>query len=326
MEFFNVMKGHENMEQYSIELNNVKKCYKINEGTFLKKSIKEINAISDIRLSIKKNETVGLIGLNGAGKSTLIKIILGILTPDSGDIEVFGRNPHKNRVDMMKNIGVVFGQRPQLRWDVSPYDSYKLNKEIYNIKFEKFEKTLNFLASELDIKDFWERPVRTLSLGQKMRADLVAALLHNPKVLILDEPTLGLDFISKRKILRLIKELKIDMSIIFTSHNLDDVYEVSDRVVLLNKGKIVFDKKTDDISEVLQYVSIEIILGNKLLEFDGHMFPNIKIKEITESRYVISNIQKKDMQRILKYLYKYNELVSFELRENTLEDILNGYA
>lgn len=314
------------MDQYSIELNNVKKCYKVNEGNFIKKKIKEITAISNIKLSIKKNETVGLIGLNGAGKSTLIKIILGILTPDDGDIKVFGENPHKKRVDIMKNIGVVFGQRPQLRWDVSPYDSYKLNKEIYNINLEEFEKNLNFLASELDIKNFWKRPVRTLSLGQKMRADLVAALLHSPKVLILDEPTLGLDFISKRKILELIKELKSEISIIFTSHNLDDVYEISDRVVLLNQGKIVFDKNTDDISEVLQYVSIEAVLANKFLKFDIQAFPNLKIKEITESNYVISNIQKKDIQRILEYLYKHNELVSFELKENTLEDILNAYV
>lgn len=314
------------MDQYSIELNNVKKCYKVNEGNFFKKNIKEITAISDINLSIKRNETVGLIGLNGAGKSTLIKIILGILTPDNGDIEVFGENPHKKRVDIMKNIGVVFGQRPQLRWDVSPYDSYKLNKEIYNINLEEFEKNLNFLASELDIKNFWKRPVRTLSLGQKMRADLVAALLHSPKVLILDEPTLGLDFISKRKILELINELKSEISIIFTSHNLDDVYEISDRVVLLNQGKIVFDKHTDDISEVLQYVSIEAVLANKFLKFDIQAFPNLKIKEITECNYVISNIQKKEIQRILEYLYKHNELVSFELKENTLEDILNAYV
>ena len=186
-------------------------------------------AVEDISFNIEKGEIVGYIGSNGAGKSTTIKMMTGILNPTKGECLVNGLNPSKNRRKNAKNIGVVFGQRTQLWWDLPLSESFTILKEIYNVSDEDYEKRMEFLNKVLELQDFFDKPVRTLSLGQRMRADLGAALLHNPKVLYLDEPTIGLDLIVKDNIRNAIKEIneKYQTTVILTTHDIEDIEELS---------------------------------------------------------------------------------------------------
>lgn len=201
-----------------ITTNNLSKKYKKiqSKGLFKKEYIESL-AVNNVSLSINKNEHVGLVGLNGSGKSTLIKMILGILSPSEGSVNTFGLNPIKYRQKNAMNIGIVFGQRSQLRWDLPPIDTLKLNKEIYQIPNNIFKKRLTKLTKLLDAESFLLQPVRTLSLGQRMKAEFMAALIHDPDLIILDEPTIGLDVITKNSIVRFLNTLT-DKTIIFTSH------------------------------------------------------------------------------------------------------------
>ncbi|ACZ01938.1 ABC transporter ATP-binding protein (plasmid) [Streptobacillus moniliformis] len=304
-----------------ISINNLNKVYKIKKGFFSRSEIKTIQALKNINLEIYKGQTVGLIGLNGAGKSTLIKIILGILVPTEGEIKVFDKEPFENRIENLYNIGVIFGQKTQLRWDLSPLDSYKLNKALYDIPGEKFETLLNKYSEILELNSFIDRPVRTLSLGQKMRADLLSALLHSPELLILDEATIGVDILSKNKILKLIEELKKDTTIIYTSHNLNEVYEISDRIIILNKGEIVLDKNKDDILNDIEYLSIKIYLKSPL-KYDSLKFREVKISKTNEYEYNFEFIRKDELKNFLDYIYLNNLIDYFEIKENNLEKIL----
>ena len=197
-----------------IEVQNLNKTFKVakrNAGigaavkSFFKPEYTTVQALQDISFSIDEGEIVGYIGPNGAGKSTTIKIISGILVPDNGNCTILGHTPWKNRVDHVKNIGVVFGQRSQLWWDVPVIDSYNLLKDIYKIPDKEFKNTLDLLTSTLHLSALLSVPVRQLSLGQRMRCEIGASLLHNPKILFLDEPTIGLDAVSKIAVRNFIK-------------------------------------------------------------------------------------------------------------------------
>lgn len=304
-----------------IEIDNLYKNYVIKKSIFDKSKNKTINALKDINLDVYENETIGLIGLNGAGKSTLIKTILGILKSDSGNIKVFDKDPFKHRIENLFNIGIIFGQKTQLRWDLSPFDSYKLNKAIYKIPDDKFHKLLKKYSEILELDSFINQPVRTLSLGQKMRADLVSSLLHSPDLLILDEATIGIDILSKNKIINLIKELKKETTIIYTSHNLNEIYEIADRIVILNKGKIVVDEKKENIIKDTEYLSLKLFL-NKPLIYEKDKFDNIEIDKINEYEYLFKFISKNKLKDFLDYLYNENDINFFEIYENNLEKIL----
>lgn len=212
---------------------------------------KKIVAVNNIDFSISKGEFVGLLGVNGAGKSTLIKMMTGIMIPSGGKVEVFGKDPFEHRLNNNYRIGAVFGQRCQLRWDISPLESYKLLKEIYNVPTELYQQRLEELVSVLKLETILNQPVRTLSLGQKMRAELVGAFLHNPEILFLDEPTLGLDVISKEAIIEFLKQCKEKRgtTIILTTHDLEDAQRLCDRVIIIDKGEMVMD---DDMENILQ--------------------------------------------------------------------------
>ncbi len=210
---------------------------------------KKIVAVNNINFSIFKGEFVGLLGVNGAGKSTLIKMMTGIMIPSGGKVEVFGKNPFEHRLKNNYRIGAVFGQRCQLRWDIAPLESYKLLKEIYNIPTELYQQRLEELVSVLKLETILNQPVRTLSLGQKMRAELVGAFLHNPELLFLDEPTLGLDVISKEAIIEFLKQCKEKRgtTIILTTHDLEDAQRLCDRVIVIDKGEMVMDDAMENI-------------------------------------------------------------------------------
>ncbi|MDO9027190.1 MAG: ATP-binding cassette domain-containing protein [bacterium] len=202
-----------------------------------------VNALDGIDFSLDQGELVGLIGPNGAGKSTTVKILSGIMVPDSGRVEVMGRIPWKERIESVRHIGVVFGQRTQLWWDLPVIESYQLLKDIYRIPDRQYKNHLDRSVELLDLKSLLDVPVRQLSLGQRMKCDLAAVLLHSPKILYLDEPTIGLDAVSKLAIRDIIGRINREqgVTVILTTHDMDDIETLCRRVIVINQGKIFMD-------------------------------------------------------------------------------------
>jgi len=200
-------------------------------------------ALDAISFKIKEGELVGYIGPNGAGKSTTVKILSGILVPDAGDVKMFGKTPWEHRIEIVRQIGVVFGQRTQLWWDLQVIESFELFKAIYSISEESYRHTLNILVDMLDLSELLHVPVRHLSLGQRMRCDLAASLLHSPKILFLDEPTIGLDAVNKLAVRDFIRHLnrQKNITVLLTTHDMDDIEALCNRVIVLNEGQIYFD-------------------------------------------------------------------------------------
>lgn len=213
-------------------------------------------AVDNISFHINEGEIVGYIGANGAGKSTTIKMMTGILVPTSGKCTVNGIVPYKERQRNAKQIGVVFGQRTQLWWDLPLTETFSILKEIYDVNEEDFKKRMNFFNEVLEINEFISSPVRTLSLGQRMRADLAAALINNPKILYLDEPTIGLDVIVKENIRKAIKEINKEFktTVILTTHDLSDIEELCNRIIIIDKGKAVYDGSIEEIKDKYGYM------------------------------------------------------------------------
>ena len=244
-----------------IHVENLKKHFKkaIKEPG-LKGSIKAlfkpeydvVKAVDGVSFDVEAGEIIGFIGPNGAGKSTVIKMLTGILTPTEGFCRINGHIPTKSRKEYVKEIGVVFGQRTQLWWDLALRETYMVLKEIYDIPEEDYKKRMEFLNEVLDLEEFITSPVRTLSLGQRMRADIAAALLHNPKVLFLDEPTVGLDVVVKDNIRKAIKRISEESgtTVILTTHDLEDIELLCKRIVMIDKGRKVFDGELSTLREL----------------------------------------------------------------------------
>ncbi len=206
-------------------------------------------AVDDMSFDIDSGELVGYIGVNGAGKSTTIKMMTGILWPSSGRCEVFGVEASRNRRQNARNIGVVFGQRSQLWWDLPVSESFGILRKIYDIPKPRFDENLAFMRSMLELDEFYTTPVRNLSLGQKMRADFAAAMMHDPKVLFLDEPTIGLDIVVKDRIRAAIREIyaKKGTTVILTTHDLVDIEEICERIIVIDSGRKLFDGSIVDL-------------------------------------------------------------------------------
>ena len=235
-----------------IEVRQISKTFKLAKKksglkeafkSFFKREYKYIEAVSDVSFSIEKGEIIGYIGPNGAGKSTTIKILSGILNPDKGECIIDGMIPWKDRKKFVKKIGVVFGQRSQLWWDIPTEDTFLLLKDIYDISDEEYQKNKEDLIERLNLKDIINIPVRQLSLGQRMRCEIAASLLHNPEILFLDEPTIGLDAVSKQLVRDFIKRLNKEKqtTIILTSHDTSDITALAKRIILIGKGKVLYD-------------------------------------------------------------------------------------
>lgn len=241
-----------------IELKNISKTFKVakrNAGfkealkALFKKEYTYINALQNVSFTIGDGEMVGYIGPNGAGKSSTIKIMSGILTPDSGECIINGRTPWKDRISHVHDIGVVFGQRSQLWWDVPVIDSFELIKDIYKIEGTQYKKNLSQLTELLDISEIIKTPARQLSLGQRMRCEIAASLLHSPKVLFLDEPTIGLDAVSKIAVREFIKTINREnkTTVILTTHDMQDIEALTERILLIGKGKILLDGSLSEL-------------------------------------------------------------------------------
>ena len=210
-----------------------------------------IHALSDVSFTIHDGEMVGYIGPNGAGKSSTIKILSGILTPDSGTVLVDGRVPWENRIEHVGRIGVVFGQRSQLWWDVPVIDSFALLKDIYSISNEQYKQSLEELTELWDLKELLRSPARQLSLGQRMRCEIAASLLHRPRILFLDEPTIGLDAVSKLAVRDFIlrQNKTAGTTVILTTHDMQDIEALASRIILIGKGRILMDGTLQDIKK-----------------------------------------------------------------------------
>ena len=245
-------------------------------------------AVDDISFEIQKGEIVGYIGSNGAGKSTTIKMMTGILSPTKGECLVAGIDPNKRRKENAQNIGVVFGQRTQLWWDLPLSESFTVLKEIYNVPDDAYTERMAFLNRVLEMQEFLDRPVRTLSLGQRMRADLGAALLHNPKVLYLDEPTIGLDLIVKDNIREAIKEIneKYQTTVVLTTHDIGDIEELCSRIIVIDEGKKIYDGSLSSLKETYgtkRRVSMEIRQPEKVETLQLPKLLNVREEECTVS-------------------------------------------
>lgn len=241
-----------------ITMEHVCKSYKVakrNAGlkeackAFFRRKTEIIQALDDINFTILDGEIVGYIGPNGAGKSSTIKILSGILTPEQGVCKVDGRIPWKNRMEHVRNIGVVFGQRSQLWWDVPVIDSFELLKDIYSIPTFTYQESLDELTQLLNLQELLKTPTRQLSLGQRMRCEIAASLLHQPKILFLDEPTIGLDAVSKLAVREFVKDInkKRNTTVILTTHDMQDIEALASRIILIGKGRILLDGTIDDM-------------------------------------------------------------------------------
>ena len=210
-----------------------------------------IHALNDVSFTIRDGEMVGYIGPNGAGKSTTIKIMCGILTPDNGSCNIDGRTPWKERTAHVREIGVVFGQRSQLWWDVPIIDSFELIRDIYKVDEILFKNNLDELTELLDLGELLKTPTRTLSLGQRMRCEIAASLLHSPRILFLDEPTIGLDAVSKIAVRQFIKKLNAEhgTTVILTTHDMQDIEALTERILLIGKGNILLDGSLDELKK-----------------------------------------------------------------------------
>jgi ABC-2 type transport system ATP-binding protein len=241
-----------------IEVRDLRKVFRVpvpKTGPFaalrglLVRQFREVAAVDGVTFAIAQGERVGYLGPNGAGKSTTIKMLAGILVPSSGHLEVAGRNPHKQRIAHVREIGVVFGQRSQLWYDLPTFESFELLRHIYRIRADRWKANLDRFTDLLDLGPFLGTPVRQLSLGQRMRADLAAALLHDPAILFLDEPTIGLDVVAKARIRDFLAQINREngVTIVLTTHDLSDIERLCSRVVLIDHGKVAFDGELESL-------------------------------------------------------------------------------
>lgn len=325
-----------------IELKNVTKSFKkpirgkgilgMFRTLFSRKHL-VVKAVDNISFTIQDGEAVAYIGANGAGKSTTIKMMSGILTPTSGEILIDGFMPYqsKDRNKVLKNIGVVFGQKTQLWYDLPLTETYDLLKNIYEIPDEEYKKRLALLIDVLGLKPFMDSPVRTLSLGQRMRADLAASLIHNPKILFLDEPTIGLDVLVKRELIEAIKKIKEEYhtTLILTTHQMSDIEELCDRVIILDDGKIIFDGKLVEIKDKFgDKRNVTIQTKKEVNQAEIHKIFPAGIEKIwtSEEDHTLSTFTidaaALPVEKLLSYLLKNYNVLDVKISETSIEQVV----
>lgn len=247
------------MNNKPILVSELKKYYQVHQKqpgllgslkSLVKREYETVKAVDNISFGIGQGELVGFIGPNGAGKTTTLKCLSGLLYPDDGQVSVLDYNPWDRKSEFLKQISFVMGQKNQLWWDLPPIETFVLNKEIYEIEDNIFDENLDELVELLEVEEIINTQTRKLSLGQRMKCELIASLIHQPKILFLDEPTIGLDVVMQKKIREFVKiyNKRHQATIILTSHYMGDVQELADRVIIIDKGKIVFDGKLEEIT------------------------------------------------------------------------------
>ena len=317
-----------------IAVEGIRKYYKVAKrdrgmraaiGQLFNRKYEVKKAVDDISFMIGRGEIVGFIGPNGAGKSTTIKMLSGILYPDAGSVEIDGFVPYKQRKQYVKNIGVVFGQKSQLNWDLPLIESFELMKFIYKIPQEQYEENLKLFSELLDMEPFLRQPVRQLSLGQRMRGDIVAALLHSPELVFLDEPTIGLDVVAKEKIREFIRYMNKTRrtTIIFTTHDMQDIEKVCDRLIIIDRGKKIYDGSIDEIkNKYTNFKTIEILLengGKETETFDIRVTPmNAVLQKLFAEKHIKDiSICEPEIDGIIRDIYEGRLLLDSPAMEGT---------
>lgn len=316
------------------------------KGSFLdlfSRDYQVVKAVKDISMDIGKGEIVGYLGPNGAGKSTTIKMMSGVLEPTSGEILVNGRVPYKNRTLNAQNLGVVFGQRSQLWWALPVIESFKILKDIYRIPEKQYKDMMEFYESIVDIKSLYSKPVRQMSLGQRTLSDILAAFLHNPPVVFLDEPTIGLDVSMKSKIRELIKALNREKqtTVILTTHDMGDVDALCKRIVIIDKGAMLYDNSIENLKSFFgTYRTLKLQLGKEaadlteermnenaaiLSEYLKNTFPqapsiNVSVQE--EWLSVLINEEEADVMSILNGIQKFRKIYDVAMEEISTESVI----
>ena len=285
---------------------------------------KVIKALSNVSFEIEEGDIVGYIGPNGAGKSTTIKIMSGILTPTSGECSIMGQTPWKNRKKYVKNIGVVFGQRSQLWWDVPVIDSFELLKDIYKIPTAEYNETLSDLTSALNLEEILNRPLRQLSLGQKMKCELAGSLLHRPKVLFLDEPTIGLDAVTKLAVRDFVKTInkKWGTTIILTTHDMSDIDALTNKIILIGRGQILYRGSFNAIKEKyghIKEIEVEFAKPYNSIELNGYEVISHEKNMATLRNKETTSFHIKDFSNEISKKY---EVVDFQLNSISVDEIL----
>ncbi len=316
-----------------ISVQNIRKHYQVHkkeEGlggslkALWKRNYTTVKAVDDISFELRAGELVGFIGPNGAGKTTTLKMLSGLLYPTAGEINILGYRPYEKKADFLKTISFVMGQKNQLWWDIPAIESFNLNKEIYEVPEKRYREVVDELIELLDLKNVIHQQVRRLSLGERMKCELVAALVYTPRVLFLDEPTLGLDVVMQKKIREFIKTYnkKYGATVILTSHYMDDVEEICDRIIMIDHGKLMFDGAIAKLVETYANYKTLIVVFNSRVE-RGDLERLGEVKEFEYPRAVISVPREKTSSVAAELLQKFN-IDDLNINEPELEDIIRG--
>jgi ABC-2 type transport system ATP-binding protein len=316
----------------AIHVKDLKKTFKTHKrehGLFnaikslVKREYKIKHALKGVNFDIDEGEIVGFIGPNGAGKSTTIKALSGVLYPSSGTVKVLGYTPWTDRVKYVMHIGVVFGQKPQLHWDLPPLDTYWLNKEVYDIPRKEFEKRLRYMIKLLDVEEIVQTPTRDLSLGERMKCKIIAALLHNPKLVFLDEPSIGLDVVAKDKLRDFILDVnkRFKTTFIVTTHDMGDIERLCQRIIIINHGVIVYDGPIEKIKkDYLTHKHLDVKF-NKL----DKKFKLKGCKVIAENEYELKlelDTKKQTIKKVVNYLISDFDVADIIVQDPPIEEII----
>ena len=319
-----------------IQINNLTKSFKLfKRAAGLKGAIKSFfnreyeyfTALENINLKINEGEIIGILGENGAGKTTLIKLMVGLLYPSKGNVVIDGYNPWNRDYNFLSNISVVMGQKNQLWWDIPASESFLLNKHIYNLSDKVYNNTLNELVEYLDVKDKIDIQVRRLSLGERMKMEIIAALLHRPKIILLDEPTLGLDVISQSKIREFVKyyNKEHNTTFVITSHYSKDIQEMCKRVFVLNKGRQVYD---GDFKMLVHKIN-----PKRRLVFEFANYPDVSFINSLKSKYdfklneklLTAILVESDLQKLLDSLLASDKASNISFEDIPVDDAMRNF-
>ena len=315
----------------AVKINKVTKTFTQWQRSNTKKAIlrnlikpekRVITALDDVSFEVKKGEFIAYAGPNGAGKSTTMKLLSGMLLPASGEISVLGMSPQKDRQALMRKMGVLFGNRTELWWDHPIIQSYEWKKVVWNIPEKEYKRNLELVTDLLDIGDLLKTFARELSLGQRMRADLAMMLLHSPELILLDEPTLGLDVVAKRNMIEFLKKVNAEdgVTIVVTSHDMDDLEEMAKRILMISNGKVAYDGSFDGLRDITGNItrftvamnndSVPTLNGGKLIRAENRVYEY----EVDVSKYPV--------QTLLKNLFDSNNIQDIQINKAPIEQVI----
>jgi ABC-2 type transport system ATP-binding protein len=310
-----------------IDVQNLTKIYKIRKGgssmfRMFSRDFKEFRAVDDISFSINKGESVALLGPNGAGKTTTMKMLTGLIYPTSGRLEVLGYTPFDKKPEFLKRIGLVMGNKSGLDWDLTPRQSFQLFQKIYGIPKNKFKERVDLLTSLLSTEDFMDTQVRKLSLGERLKMEIVGSLLHDPEVLFLDEPTIGLDIISKQKVRNFFRKVQKEtgVTLLLTSHDMDDIERVCDRVIVINNGRKIHDDSLSNLTSHYKKERYIKVIFRKMPDP-----PNVPDSEIVElgDETTTYKISQNNLSSFLAYVTAKFDILDVDILSIPLDEIIS---